>query len=80
MIRSRTEFHEKVKTMTAQGRFEAIAMSLAPVFVYVILRLIDPELMKPLTESFIGWCTIGGVAVMVTIGFIVINRIVTIEV
>lgn len=80
MIRSRTEFHEKLKTMTAQGRFEAIAMSLAPVFVYVILRLIDPELMKPLTGTFIGWCTIGGVAVMIATGFFVINKIVTIEV
>jgi len=80
MIRSRTEFHEKLKTMTAQGRFEAIAMSLAPVFVYILLRLIDPGLMKPLTETFIGWCTIGGVAVMIAIGFFIINRIVTIEV
>lgn len=80
MIRSRTEFHEKLKTMTAQGRFEAIAMSLAPLFVYILLRLIDPELMKPLTGTLIGWCTIGGVAVMIAIGFFVINRIVTIEV
>ena len=80
MIRSRTEFHEKLKTMTAQGRFEAIAMSLAPVFVYILLRLIDPELMKPLTGTFIGWCTIVGVAIMITIGFFVINKIVTIEV
>lgn len=80
MIRSRTEFHEKLKTMTAQGRFEAIAMSLAPVFVYVLLRLIDPELMKPLTGTFIGWCTIGGVAIMIAIGYFIINKIVTIEV
>ena len=80
MIRSRTEFHEKLKTMTAQGRFEAIAMSLAPVFVYILLRLIDPELMKPLTGTFTGWCTIVGVAIMITIGFFVINKIVTIEV
>lgn len=80
MIRSRTEFNEKVKTMTAQGRFEAIALSLAPAFVYVLLRLIDPELMKPLTRTFAGWCTIVGVIVMVTIGFLIINKIVTIEV
>ena len=80
MIRSRTEFHEKLKTMTAQGRFEAIAMSLAPAFVYVLLRLIDPELMKPLTATLAGWCTIGGVAIMIAIGFFVISRIVTIEV
>lgn len=80
MIRSRTEFNEKVKTMTAQGRFEAIALSLAPLAVYAILRLIDPELMKPLTSTFIGWCTIVGVVIMITTGFFIINKIVTIEV
>lgn len=80
MIRSRTEFQEKVKTMTAQGRFEALSMSLAPGFVYVLLRLIDPELMKPLTSTPMGWCTIGVVLVMLIVGYLVIRKIVTIEV
>lgn len=80
MIRARSEFQEKLKTMTSKGRFEAIAMSLAPLFVYILLRLIDPELMKPLTSTVIGWCTIGCVMVMLTIGYFVINKIVTIEV
>lgn len=80
MIRSRTEFQEKVKTMTAQGRFEAIAMSLAPLFVYILLRLIDPPLMKPLTSTVAGWCAIVAVTVMISVGFFVINKIVTIEV
>lgn len=80
MIRSRTEFQEKVKTMTAQGRFEAVVMSLAPVFVYVLLRLIDPELMKPLTSTPIGICAIVSVAVMITVGYFVIRKIVSIEV
>lgn len=79
-IRARTEFQERLKNMTAQGRFEAIAMSLAPVLVYVLLRLIDPDLMIPLTSTLAGWCTIGIVAVWVLIGFSIINKIVTIEV
>lgn len=79
-IRARTEFQERLKNMTAQGRFEALAMSLAPVAVYVLLRLIDPDLMIPLTSTLVGWCTIGIVAAWVLVGFFVINRIVTIEV
>lgn len=79
-IRARTEFQEKVKTMTVQGRFEAIAMSLAPLVVYVLLRIIDPELMKPLTTTFIGWCAIGAVVVLLTVGFLIIRKIVTIDV
>lgn len=79
-IRARVEFQERLKNMTAQGRFEAIAMSLAPVLVYVLLRLIDPDLMIPLTSTLAGWCTIGIVTAWVLIGFFVINKIVTIEV
>ena len=79
-IRARVEFQERLKNMTAQGRFEAIAMSLAPVLVYVLLRLIDPDLMIPLTSTLVGWCTIGIVTAWVLVGFFVINKIVTIEV
>lgn len=80
MIRARTEFQAKLKTMTAQGRFQAIAMSLAPAFVYVLLRLIDPELMKPLTSTFTGICAVCVVIVMLLVGYAVIRKIVTIEV
>lgn len=79
-IRARTEFQEKVKTMTAQGRFEAIAMSLAPLVVYILLRVIDPELMKPLTTTVVGWCAIGAVVFLLGIGFLIIRKIVTIDV
>ncbi len=80
MIRSRTEFQQKLKAMTAQGRFEATAMSLAPAFVYVLLRLIDPALMKPLTSTFAGWCTIAAVAINLAIGYLIIRRIMAVEV
>ena len=80
MIRGRVEFQAKLKTMTSQGRFEAIAMSLAPLFVFVILYLIDKPLMLPLVTTAVGWITIVCDAVWVTIGFLIIKRIVTIEV
>lgn len=80
MIRGRTEFQSKLKAMTAQGRFEAIAMSLAPAFVFVILFLIDRPLMLPLVTTRAGWMTIVGDAIWLTIGFFIIKRIVTIEV
>lgn len=80
MIRARTEFQLKLKAMTAQGRFQAIAMSLAPAVVYILLRLIDPDLMKPLTSTLAGICAICVVVVMLLIGYAVIKKIVTIEV
>ena len=79
-IRQRTEFQDKVKTLTAQGRFEAIAISLAPVIAFGVLWFIDSELMTPLVTTGTGWIAIGIIAVLISIGFYVINKIVTIEV
>jgi Flp pilus assembly protein TadB len=55
-------------------------MSLAPVFVFFILLLIDRPLMLPLVTTPAGWTTIVLDFVWVAIGFLVIDRIVTIEV
>ncbi len=80
MIRGRREFQERLKNMTAQGKFEAIAMSLAPVAAFILLYIVDPELMRPMVTTGMGWCGIGIVAVMVSCGYFVIKKIVTIEV
>lgn len=79
-IRSRTEFSEKLRSMTAQGRFEAIAMAAAPLAAFGLLFMLDPELMKPMVQTQTGWCAIGVMLVLETVGFLVINKIVTIEV
>ena len=80
MIRGRREFQERLKNMTAQGKFEAIAMSLAPVAAFILLYIVDPDLMRPMVTTGMGWCGIGIVAVMVSCGYFVIKKIVTIEV
>lgn len=79
-IRQRTEFQERLRTMTAQGRFEAIAMAAAPVVAFALLFFLDRELMQPLVETKIGWCAIAAVAFLETVGFVIINKIVTIDV
>ena len=79
-IRERTDFQERLRTMTAQGKFEAIAMAAAPVAAFIILFTLDKELMMPLVQTTIGWCAIAAVVVLEVIGFVIINKIVTIDV
>lgn len=79
-IRQRTEFQERLRTMTAQGRFEAIAMAAAPAVAFAILFFLDKELMMPLVQTKIGWCAIAAVVFLETVGFLIINKIVTIDV
>ena len=79
-IRSRTEFQERLKNMTAQGKFEALAMSLSPVAAFIMLYIIDPVLMTPMVTTGTGWSAIGVIAALIAVGFTVINKIVSVEV
>lgn len=79
-IRHRIDFQDRLATMTAQGRFEAIAMAAAPLMAFIILFLLDRQLMEPLVTTKIGWSALGVVVTLELIGFIVINKIVTIKV
>ena len=79
-IRNRTEFQQKLKSLTAQGKFEALAMASAPLLAFVILYFCQPDLMKPLVTTVTGWIAIGVAFVLELIGFFIIRKIITIEV
>lgn len=79
-IRNRTEFQQKLRTLTAQGKFEAMAMASAPLLAFCLLYFIQPDLMRPLVTTTVGWIAIGVVVVLEVLGFVVIRKIVTIEV
>ena len=80
MIRGRTEFHQKLKALTAQGRFEALAMALAPLVAFLLLFFINNDLMLPMVQTLIGWCAIGAMLALEVIGYLLIRSIVDIEV
>ena len=79
-IRGRTEFHQKLRALTAQGRFEALAMSLAPLVAFILLFFINNDLMLPMIRTLIGWCAIGVMLTLEVIGYFVIRAIVDIKV
>lgn len=79
-IRNRTEFQQKLRSLTAQGKFEALAMASAPVAAFVLLYFCQPDLMRPLVTTTVGWIAIGVVAVLEVTGFLVIRKILAIEV
>jgi len=79
-IRSRDDFHRKLMALTAQGRFEALAMSLAPVAAFLILMAVNSELMMPLLTTVKGWIAIGVDAALILTGYTVIRKITNVEV
>lgn len=80
MMRERREFEERVRTMTAQGKFEAVVMALAPLAAFGILFLIDRSMVEPLYTMPVGRLVVVFVIFLQVIGFYIINKIVTVEV
>lgn len=74
-IRQRSAFQDKLKTMIAQSEFEALCISLAPLAAFVVLYVINNELMKPMVTTVIGWVSICGVIVLETVGFIILKAV-----
>ena len=67
-IRQRTSFQAKVKTLTAQGKFEAIVMASAPFVAFIFLYVLDSNLMHPLLTTPLGIASIVVVLILEAIG------------
>ena len=79
-LRARLQLLGRVRALTAQGRLQAWVMACLPVVLAVALHYLDPESMRALWETPVGWGVLGVVVLMETIGMILIRRIVTIQV
>lgn len=79
-IRNRREFHDKLKTLTAQGRFEGLGLGVMPAVAFVIFYFIQPELMSVMFKTTVGWCALGVAGLLELLGFLLVNRICDVEV
>lgn len=79
-IRERNELDRHVRALIAQGKLSGKVVGLLPVFIFVVLSLVNPEYMEPFTKSTLGIILLGVGAVMEIIGFIIMNKLAKIEV
>ena len=79
-IRQRSIMDDKIHTLTAQGKFESIVMACAPLMAFLILYLLDRQLMEPLVTTVLGWGAICVVLMLETIGYLFIRKIVSVEI
>ena len=79
-IQDRIRMRREVQTLTAQGRISGWVLAALPVGMCILLNIISPGYLDPLFKERIGQMAIGGAIVLIIIGFIVIQRIVDIEV
>ncbi len=79
-IRERVRIKGEIKTLTAQGRITGYVITALPFGLGMIIYLINPGFMDSLFTDPCGWIMMGVAVVLIVIGYIAVNKIVSIEV
>jgi tight adherence protein B len=79
-IRERTRIEGKIKSMTSMGRLQGIVVGMIPIFLLIVLFMLDPAMMMNFVTSLEGIAVLLLTVVLLLAGFVVIRKIVNIEV
>lgn len=79
-IRDRERVEGKLKSLTAQGRAQAILLCSAPVVIGIAMYIYDPVKMGYLTSTVIGQFLLGLAIVLEVIGVLVTKKVMTLEI
>lgn len=79
-IRERMRIERRVMTLTAQGRLQGWIVGAMPAVVGVALTMLRPEMMLPYLRSPSGLASMAAVIVLITLGALMIRKIIRIDV
>ncbi len=79
-IRGRMKIERKVRTLTAQGRLQGIIVSAMPFVLGLAMLALKPNMMIPFLMSWNGLCAIAAVIVLIVVGWLIIRKIIKIDV
>jgi tight adherence protein B len=80
LLRSRQAVEGRIRSLTAQGRLQGAIVGILPLALMVVLCFMEPTAMSMLFTRPAGWAVLGLIAMLETIGFLFIRRIVAIDV
>jgi tight adherence protein B len=80
MIRERFRIQGEIRVKSAQARLSGYIVSALPFFLFFWINVVNPNYMKSLYEHPFGFYILGGAMVMQVIGWLIIRKIVDIEV
>jgi tight adherence protein B len=79
-IRERIKIENKIAALTSQGFYQGVfVMAIPPILGFVFYQT-DPEFMRPLFVTAIGWVILLGVFALQAMGFFLIMKIIKIDV
>ncbi len=79
-IRERVRIKGEIRALTAQSRISGYLIALVPVVLGVVVYLINPDFMGQMFQDTCGYIMIGAAVLGIAAGFVVMSRIVKIEV
>lgn len=79
-IRGRQKIERKVRSMTAQGRVQGIIVSILPILLGLFMFIIKPGMMTSFLFSLTGVVSIAVMLLLITVGWLIIRKIIRIDV
>ena len=78
-IQDRLKIKAEVRVLTTSGRFSGIIIGLLPVFMILILMVLNPSYFTSFVETMIGKVMLAVSVVLEVMGFLIIKKIVDIR-
>lgn len=79
-IQDRLRIQQEIKTLTAQGRMSGYIIAALPFGIAAVLSVLNPSYLSVMFSNPIGWAMVAGGLTSQFIGFLIIRKIITIEV
>ncbi len=79
-IRERNRVERRVQTLTAMGRLQGNVVGAVPILLALLLTALDPAMMAAFFQSPAGWVTTALVILLEIAGFLMIRKIVRIDI
>lgn len=80
LLRARLAMEARIHSLTAQGRLQGVVVGVLPLLLMLVLYGMERDAMQVLHTTWQGWTALGMIALLEILGFVMIRRIVRIEV
>jgi len=80
VIRERTRIQGRLRSMTAQGRLQAYIIGAMPFALMIAMNYVAPRMMSVFFNSVAGVAIMIGVCMLIVTGFLIIKKIITIDI
>jgi tight adherence protein B len=80
LLRGRLLMEARIQSLTAQGRLQGVVVGALPLLLMLVLYVMEGDTMRALHTTPQGWVALGVIAVLELMGFVLMRRIVRIDV